>query len=330
MRKLFSTMAALLAGIAALIASTAPPATARAGVGPPVCQSNCATAVVPSLAASPFGVTRGPLGSVWFSLDSAIGRIDQQGQVTTYPVRTGANIGWMTTDPEGTVWFAERGTGKIGEISADGAITEFDLPTPTAVPQGIVFAPDGNIYVTEQGANAIARLDPVTGQTADIPVPTPNATVQSGVLGPDGTIWFIERAAAKVGRMSLDGHFTEYPLTPGSFPNRIVVGTDGALWFTELNANKVGRITTDGTLTEFSVAGGPVGITVGRDGQLYVDLVTAKAVDRVNLDGEVTGHWDLPGASGPLQITTGFGLDIWVTDSSGGKLYRVTPYALGR
>ncbi len=33
--------------------------------------------------------------------------------------------------------------------------------------------------------------------------------------------------------MTLDGHFTEYPLSPGSFPNRIVV-PDGALWFTEL------------------------------------------------------------------------------------------------
>lgn len=329
MRTLLCTTAALLAAIAALIAATTLSPAARAGDGPPLCQSNCATAVVAPLAASPFGITRGPLGSVWFSLDSAIGRIDQQGEIRTYPVRTGANIGWMTTEPESTVWFAERGTGKLGEISADGAITEFDLPTATAVPQGIVRAPDGNIYVTEQGANAIARLDPATGQAVDIPVPTPNATVQSGALGPDGAIWFIERAAAKVGRMSLDGHFTEYPLTPGSFPNRIVVGPDGALWFTELNANKVGRITTDGTLTEYPVAGGPVGITVGKDGQLYVDLFTAKAVDRVNLDGEVTGHWDLPGAVGPLQITTGFGLDIWVTDSSGGKLYRVTPYAVG-
>ena len=44
----------------------------------------------------------------------------------------------------------------------------------------------------------------------------------------------------------------------------------------------------------------------------------------------MTGHWDLPGAVGPLQITTGFGLDIWVTDTLGGKIYRVTPYALGR
>jgi len=73
-----------------------------------------------------------------------------------------------------------------------------------------------------------------------------------------------------------------------------------------------------------------VGITLGKDGQLYVDLLAGHAVDRVNLDGAVTGQWALPGAVSNLQITTGFGLDIWVTDSSGDQLYRVTPYGLGR
>jgi virginiamycin B lyase len=303
--------------------------------GQPLCEATCATAIVAPLAAAPFGITGGPLGSVWFSLGNAIGRIDQQGQITTYPVPTAnPNLGWMTATPENSVWFAERGSGKIGRITPNGTITELSLPTATAVPQGMVFAPDGNIYVTEQGANAIARLNPTTGQATDIPVPTPNSTTQSGALGPDGAIWFVERNAAKIGRMTLDGTFTEYPLTPGAFPNRIVVGPDGALWFSELRAGKIGRITTDGVLTEYPIAGGPVGITVGRDRQLYVVLSNIGAVARVNLDGQVTGQWALPGAgtgtAGPLQITTGFGLDIWVSGSFGGQIFRLTPYALGR
>ena len=129
--------------------------------------------------------------------------------------------------------------------------------------------------------------------------------------------------------MTLDGQFTEYPLAPGAFPNRIVAGPDGALWSTELLANKVGRITTDGQLTEYPVPGGPVGITVGRDRQRYVVLSPARAVARLDLAGQVTGEWTLPGAGGPLQITTGFGLDLWITDTSGGKLYELTPYATG-
>jgi virginiamycin B lyase len=224
----------------------------------------------------------------------------------------------------------ERDTGRIGRILPNGAMIEFALPTATAIPQGMVLAPDGNLYVTEQGANAIARLNPMTGQAVDLPVPTPNSTSQSGALGADGAIWFVERSAAKVGRVTLDGTFTEYPLAHGAFPNRIVAGPDGALWFTELRAGKIGRITTSGVLTEYPIAGGPVGITVGKDGQLYADLSSAGAIARVNLDGQVTGHWDLPGAVVTLQIATGFGLDLWVTDTFGGKIYRVTPYAVGR
>ena len=100
--------------------------------------------------------------------------------------------------------------------------------------------------------------------------------------------------------MTLDGHFTEYPLTPGSFPNRIVVGPDGALWFAELLGGKIGGITTNGVLSEHPIDGGPVGITVGKDRQLYVALALAP-VGRVNFEGQVTGHWDLPGAVEPCR-----------------------------
>jgi virginiamycin B lyase len=319
--------AVVVAAVAALGVATA------AAAAPPSCTSGCATMFVPPATdAGPFGVTSGPLGSEWFALGHDVARIDQQGDFTLYPVSdpNEEDVGWLTRGPDGDVWFVERDTGKLGHIGANGAMREYNLPSADATPQGIVFAPDGNVYVTEQGSNAIARVNPVTGAAVDFPVPTPDSTTQSGVLGPDGAIWFIERAAAKVGRMTLGGQFTEYPLAAGAFPNRIVVGPDGALWFTELRANKIGRITTEGQLTEYPIDGGPVGITVGKDGQLYTVLAFAGALARLDLSGNVTGQWALPGAVLPLQVATGFGLDLWVTDTFGGNVYRVTPYATGR
>ena len=53
------------------------------------------------------------------------------------------------------------------------------------------------------------RLNPLTGEVTDFPVPTPDSNAQSGALGSDGAIWFVERNVSKVGRMTLDGHFTE-------------------------------------------------------------------------------------------------------------------------
>jgi virginiamycin B lyase len=299
--------------------------------GPPPCESDCATHVAQLDGSGPFGVTQGPRGSMYLGIGHDVVRIDQQGETTSYPVSSAdeQDVGWLTTGPDGAVWFCERDTGKIGRLGANGSMREYALPSPDAGPQGIVFAPDGNIYVTEQGSNAIARVNPTTGAAVDIPVPTPDSTTQSGALGPDGAIWFIERSADKVGRMTLDGKFTEYKLADNSFPNRIVVGPDGALWFSELRANKIGRLTTSGHLTEYP-ADGPVGITVGKDGQFYIVSYADAALLRMNVNGEVTGSWPLPGAGGPLQVSPGFGLDVWVTDTFGNQVYRVTPYGTGR
>jgi virginiamycin B lyase len=320
----------LVTAVVALAAVGA--ASIARAAGPPPCTSDCAVSIPLPYAASPFGVTPGPLGSEWFSLGHAVARVDQRGHVVTYPVSdpNEQDLGWMTQGPDGAVWFCERDTGKVGEINAAGHMREYQLPSPDATPQGIVFAPDGNVYLPDQGVNAIWRLDPHTGQAIEFPVPTADATVQSGVLGPDGAIWFIERSAAKVGRMTLNGDFTEYPLADGAFPNRIVVGPDGALWFTELLADKIGRITTSGQLTEYPVDGGPVGITVGKDGQIYTVLFRSDGVARLNLQGQVTGEWSLPGAGGPLQIAQATGLDLYITDTFGGGLYRLTPYDIGR
>ena len=328
MKKMILAAGAVTVGVLVVGAGTGATA-AVAGGAPPLCQTNCVTVFVPPGAGphGPFGIARGPLGSEWFADGPAntIDRVNQRGAITAYQVPTpGANPGWVIVDDSGNVWFAERFGGKIGEITPDGTITEFPLPGAFPLPQGIVAAPDGTLYITEQAGNAIARLDPVTGHVTVFPVPTPAASPLGLALGSDGALWFVERAAAKIGRMTLDGTITEYPLATGSAPQRIVAGPDGALWFTELSGGKIGRITTAGALTEYPVSGGPVGITVGKDGNLYVALFASHGLDQVNRAGQVTGHWDLP--AGALQVATGAGLTIWVADTFGGNVYRVTPY----
>ena len=315
--------------LAATIGTTAP---ALAADGPPACTTSCVTAFAMAAGTLPFGITAGPIGSEWVSLNTGIGRIDHDGALTTYSIPTpGALAGWLTADPSGAVWFAERAPGNVGRIAPNGAIAEYPLPAGAgAGPQGIVVGPDGGLWITEQLANAVARLDPSSGEVSEFAVPTQHAGPLGLTLGADGALWFTERNAAKIGRMTLDGTFTEWALAPGSFPNRIVAGPDGAVWFTELFGGKVGRITPDGTLTEYPVGGGPVGITVGSDNDLYVVLFLSHQVARLDLAGSVTGTWDLPGALGPLQIARGRGLDLWVTDNTANIVFRLTPYEVGR
>lgn len=302
------------------------PGTAAVASGPPACRSDCATPMTPlDPDDSPFGITSGPLGSVWYAMPGAgrIGRVDPHGDVHLYDVPTPDNVvGWLQTIG-GAVWFSERGTDKVGRLEPNGAFREYQLPGDGI--QGIVRGANGDIYVAEQFSGDIARLDPATGHVTTYSVPDGGDPLGMAI-GADGAIWFIERAAARVGRMTLDGHFSAWDLAPGAFPNRLTLGADGAIWFTELLAGKIGRITTGGHLTEYPIDGGPVGITVGKDGQLYTAMFFSAEVARIGLDGHVTGRWALPGGTGALQISTGPGLDIWTTDN---VVYRVTPYATG-
>jgi streptogramin lyase len=179
-----------------------------------------------------------------------------------------------------------------------------------AGPGGIVVAGD-TVWFTDPFNDRIGRLDVPSGRISTIPVPTADAGPLGLTMGPDGALWFTERVADKVARMSSDGLFTEWNLTPGAFPNRIVVGPDGAIWFTELHTDLIARITVHGSLTETPIDGGPVGITVGPDGNLHVALWSSHQLGRLDLTGHLTRTWAVPGA---LQVAGSRG-DLWLTDT---------------
>lgn len=83
------------------------------------------------------------------------------------------------------------------------------------------------------------------------------------VLGPDGNLWFTEgtgtsaRAKVFLGRITIRGTITEFPLPSGVVLNTIAAAADGTLWFTEFAAGKIGRIRPDGTIVEFTLPANP-------------------------------------------------------------------------
>lgn len=131
-------------------------------------------------------------------------------------------------------------------IDASGNVTNrFAVPNA----QRITAGPDGNLWVTQNGAtNAIARVTP-SGAVTEFPIPTPNANPIGIVAGNDGAIWFAEHDANKVGRITTAGEMSEFatptansaPFGVASLPGACGPG-HGQIWFTEFNANKIGRI----------------------------------------------------------------------------------------
>jgi sugar lactone lactonase YvrE len=146
-------------------------------------------------------------------------------------------------------------------------------------------------------------------------LPDPSYTVADLVTNPSGNAWFSEvqivastsgtgttQGHAKIGRISPDGHITEYPLAatdnlaipqPASsslYGGPLTLGPDGAIWFTELAGGlvhtavpqqRIVKLTADGTMTSYGLPG-PSSIflqpavtsplIVGPDGNLWFGL----------------------------------------------------------
>jgi streptogramin lyase len=140
-------------------------------------------------------------------------------------------------------------------------------------------------------------------------------------VGPDGNIWFTVPAANVIGRITLAGAVTEFPLGGISrLPYSIAAGPDGNLWFTERARAWIGRMGIDGVLNnEYDVSsvfgGGPVDITTGPDGNLWF-TESISQVSKLTPSGLQTAfglYYD-----GPAGITAGPDGKIWfVTTKSG-------------
>ena len=161
-----------------------------------------------------------------------------------YPLPNGFSPGDIGPGPDGRLWFTESEANKIGAITMQGNITEYDL-APLTDPSGIA-ASAGAVWFTEFGQSQIGRI-PVVG----IPITHfgPTGAGPSGIaFGSDGALWFTETTANRIGRMTTSGTHTSFPVpTPGSEPGDIVAGPDGAMWFAEYVGNNIARIDVGGT-----------------------------------------------------------------------------------
>ena len=64
----------------------------------------------------------------------------------------------IDTSPDGSVWFTEAATNRVGHLSAASGIAEFAIPTPSSSPAGIALGPDGSVWFAETEGDRIGRV----------------------------------------------------------------------------------------------------------------------------------------------------------------------------
>jgi virginiamycin B lyase len=282
---------------------------------------------VPTQGSTPFGITGGPDGGLWFTEQGGdkIGRIDTSGTISEFPIPTanGFPTG-IVAGPDGALWFTETIGNKIGRITTGGLITkEFAIPTGGSQPAGIVSGPDGALWFTESNANQIGRVT-ISGGFSEYHIPTAGSQPYFITSGPDGALWFGEFNGNKIGRITTAGTVNEVPIPSSpSGPWFIVTGSDGALWFAESNAGKIGRVTTGGSITEFTIPTSsslPEGMVAGPDGALWFTENTGNMIGHITIGGSFT-EFPIPTSSPqPIGIAVGTNNALWFAEGSSNKI----------
>jgi virginiamycin B lyase len=183
-------------------------------------------------------------------------------------------------DKDGRFWIPYYGrANRIGRLNpATGVIDEFPVPeTGTAAIHSAVPAPDGSVWLTEQGSNKLGRWDPATQKITEFQDDWGKHTIRVDAKGEvwstggltrfdpkyqtfthitdvpssygialdkDGNVWFAElRRDGRIGKVDAKTlQVTKYqPPTATGFPRRIQVDSDGVVWFAEFQAGKIGQ-----------------------------------------------------------------------------------------
>ena len=265
--------------------------------------------VPPTLAAgcsSPRGLNRTVVtGTIAIGASCATSTVGQPGQtgqpVAIYSLGTGAVCGVSGYDPlsiavgpDGAMWF---GGSSIGRVSTSGLLLD-DWSSVGAT--SITAGPDGAMWFTFEAPGAVCKDD------------------ASG---------FVVCTNGSIGRISVTGSVTTYPLPGNGAPTSITAGPDGALWFVIDDPGLIGRITTDGVLTEYALPDHsfPFTITTGPDGALWFPDTVQQTplspeqnfVGRITTSGATTFD-SVPYSGSGYGITTGPDGALWITSTAAG------------
>ena len=150
----------------------------------------------------PYGITATPGGEIYYSslAGSYLGAVDRRtGAVTVIdPPTASAGLRRAWSDSHGRIWVSEWNAGQVGVYDpADGSWREWRLPGDSPMAYAVFVDETDAVWLTDFGANAIVRFDPVTETFTSFPADSEPANVRQ-LLGRPGEVWGAESAADRL------------------------------------------------------------------------------------------------------------------------------------
>lgn len=246
----------------------------------------------------PHGLVADRDGNVWFTAIAKgyVGKLDPStGDVTEYRPPAGQKIDPHTPvfDHQGILWFTNEESNFIGRLDPHtGEMKLKEVPTPHAVPYGIVVNSKGVPFFCEFGTNKLASIDPKTLEITEYSLPQ-GTRPRRLALAADDTIYYSDYARGRLGHFDPQSKKVEDLPSPGgsgSEPYGIAIGSDGIVWYSESGVTPNTLIRFDPKTKSFSKTTIPSGggvvrnMVATKDGKLYMACSGVNKVAIANID----------------------------------------------
>lgn len=165
--------------------------------------------------------------------------------VQEYPIPRGlsAHDVWADPAPGGPVYFSAQGAGRLGILDPKSGKVDTVALGPGSAPHGVILGPDGGIWLTDGGQNAIVRVDARTRAVKTWPLPGEgHANLNTAAFDARGIHWFTGQSGI-YGRLDpRSGEMKVFKAPKGVGPYGIQATPAGEIFFASLAGSYVGRI----------------------------------------------------------------------------------------
>ncbi|MDE2474560.1 MAG: carboxypeptidase regulatory-like domain-containing protein [Alphaproteobacteria bacterium] len=256
-----------------------------------------------------------------------------------YQIPKANRMPWSAVeDKKGMFWIPYYGAAnRIGRLDPNtGKVDEFRVPNDTtAAIHSAVPAPDGSVWLTEQGANKLGRWDPATQKITeyqDAYLPGKEGVTAGGdkhTLRVDarGRVWATGRPMTVFDPKT--GKFTRFAEIPSAYG--LALDKDGNCWFAEyIQDGQIGKIDAKTLkVTKWKIPAAdarPRRIQVGADGNIWFAEFKAGQIGRFDPKTQTFREFPLPG---PEATPYALGVDasgaVWYSSEHMDVIGRLDP-----
>jgi virginiamycin B lyase len=253
--------------------------------------------------------------------------------VKAYPVPSGAHPHDVAPAPQGgEVWYTAQHQGALGRLDPDtGNIKHIPLGEGSR-PHGVIVGPDGRVWVTDGGLNAIVSVHPETLEVTRYALPQDSgyANLNTATFDANGVLWFTGQSGI-YGRLDpASGKMEIFKAPRGYGPYGIDAAPDGEVWYASLAGSYIGHVNTTTGAVEVvdppTKGAGTRRVWSDSAGVLWVSEWYAGQLARYDPKTGAWQEWRLPGENpAAYAVYVDENEKVWVSDFGANAVLRFDP-----